>query len=976
MGSDKRLSRHLIANICLLLAAVLVILILSARENYARQIQQIQEYITVLSGRTAQHVGDVFRDKQSAITSSAYLYGVALQTPGAELEYLAELETDSGFDYIRFIGSDGRSTASDGTVVDVSDRDYFRQGIQGQSGCTAVDVSRFNGDKLVGFYAPVRFDGRICGVMAGFLTENTVSSVLETDLYGHPAFTMLMDADGQALGQYQAPELGTMEDLTSVLDHVQVEEQETILAAVAEHSAIGFAFHGTSGRSAGEIQPVPGSDWSVIQLFPSGAARQMVDEVNNDERFSMLLFAAVLALSGVQFLYTARKRAVMGHDRESRERMISLLQSIADDYICLISVDLRTEQEEQFRIHNGDLLPDWTDGGDYDYTRCIGRYADTIVAPADRQRFREATRLSVLREVLSRQKDFYIEYDAIMGGQRRRLLGKFTMEREVHRSRILVGIRDITERTNERIRNQTSMDLVVSAASTVYPFILEENLTRNDVRSVYNRSIVKGQLPDQHCTMEEMLEALRQTVPEEDYRQIYALMSRQAQLEAYQRGQCLLHIRVRQRDEQGDIHWMETRNILMESIDGDIYSISMTRCVDDEVRRTAELQAAKEAAESSNRAKSTFLFNMSHDIRTPLNAIIGFSDLAEKYASDPQRVVDYLRKIHLSGSHLLKLINSVLDLARIESGKTELDIQAHDIPAVMQNMDCIFQSDLEKKHLTLDVQCRVQDRIAFFDALKMNQIELNLIGNAIKYTPDGGHISYVVEQIAAEGGQATYRGTVTDNGIGMSQEFLGSIFDPFEREHNSVVTGIEGTGLGLTITKRLVEEMGGTITCTSQEGVGSQFVCTFTFPVGTEADLPHEAAAPALPADAQSRRILLVEDNPLNREISRELLREGGFSVEEADDGDVAVDMVRRSQPGYYDLVLMDVQMPRMNGYEAARQIRALPDPQLAAIPILAVTANAFEEDRRAALEAGMNGHLAKPIDVAQLRAAIARLLQ
>ena len=418
---------------------------------------------------------------------------------------------------------------------------------------------------------------------------------------------------------------------------------------------------------------------------------------------------------------------------------------------------------------------------------------------------------------------------------------------------------------------------------------------------------------------------------------------------------------------------METRNILTENVTGDVYSISMTRCIDDDMRRTAELRQAKEAAESANRAKSTFLFNMSHDIRTPMNAIMGFSSLAEKYVNDPARVADCLQKINLSGQYLLRLINSVLDLAYIESGKLTLDIRAHDIPAMLKNVKYVFQADLQKKQLTLDVACDVQDPVAYFDALKMNQIELNLIGNAIKYTPAGGHITYTVSQTGSGSGSADYRFTVKDNGIGMSEEFRRRVFDAFERENNSVVSGIEGSGLGLAITKRLVEELGGAITCRSEPGKGSEFVCTYT--LRTAAD-----AAPELPESgerlhAAGRRVLLVEDNALNREISREILSDAGFLVEEADDGDAAVEKVRWSAPGHYDLILMDVQMPRMDGYEATRRIRALPDPQLSHIPILAVTANAFAEDRQAALEAGMDGHIAKPISVQALELAIARLL-
>lgn len=975
-NSEKGLMRHLITNIALFFFAVFVIMVLSARENYARQMQQIDEYVDVLSSRTAQHVSDVFRDKHAAITSIAYLYGQSGHSESVEMEYLKALEESSGFDRIRFVNMAGESYTSNGKIADVSDRDYFIKGSHGESGYTVVMHSRFNSARLIGFYAPVFKEGHICGVMIGFLEEATMSDILKTDIYGYPAFTMMVSAEGESLGQYQVEELENMSGLTETLAYIKADSAEKVLAAAENHTECVFSFEGTSGKSTGVIQPVSGTDWSLFQLFPSEATRKMVNEVNMDERFVMLLFCMVFIFAGGHFVYYARKKAVLAQQNQNHGRMMSLLQSIADDYICLINVDLNTEIEEQFRIHRGDSITDWADGN-YDYTHCIGEYARKVVSPIDRARFQSATKLSTLKEILSEQKDFYIEYDALVGGEPRRLQGKFTIDGNDRKTpRMLIGIRDITEQTEERIKAKTRMDLIVSAASAVYPFILEENLTQNQVHTVCNQGIVHNGLMEQ-LTMDEMMKELKTSiVNEEDYNRIYAKMNREAQLRAYERGERVMEIRVRQRGDDGRMHWMETKNILMENITGDIFSISMTRCVDEEIRMTAELEQAKDEAESANRAKSTFLFNMSHDIRTPMNAIMGFSSMAERYVNDPEKVSDCLTKINVSGEHLLRLINNVLDLARIESGKMELDVQAHDIPASLKNVEYIFQADTQKKNQTLEVKCDIQDEIAFFDMLKMNQIELNLIGNAIKYTPNGGKILYFVEQIDRKDGYAVYRCLIKDNGIGMQEEFRKKIFDAFERENNSVVTGIEGAGLGLTIVKRLVEEMGGNIQCKSEPGKGSEFTCTFTFRIGTKADLEDETDEDIAHVNVAGKRVLLVEDNALNREISREILAGKGFIVEEANDGDVAVEKVAASPAGYYDLILMDIQMPKMDGYEATRRIRNLPDKKLAGIPIIAVTANAFAEDRRAAIKAGMDGHISKPINISELNKVIISILK
>ena len=359
-----------------------------------------------------------------------------------------------------------------------------------------------------------------------------------------------------------------------------------------------------------------------------------------------------------------------------------------------------------------------------------------------------------------------------------------------------------------------------------------------------------------------------------------------------------------------------------------------------------------------------------------MNAIMGFSSLAEKYADNPEKVTDCLKKINVSGEHLLRLINNVLDLARIENGKIELNMKAYDMLSTLKNVEYIFQSDFQNKSLNFELICDIQDRIVFLDMLKMNQIELNLIGNAIKYTPVGGKITYSVCQIGSKDGYATYRCSVKDNGIGMSEDFQKRVFNAFERENSRNVLKIEGAGLGLAIVKSLVEEMGGSITCTSEEGKGSEFVCIFTFRIGTEEDLEQEQSDDMKPLEIGRKHVLLVEDNALNREISREMLESSGFSVDVAENGDVAVEKLRKSQPGCYDLVLMDIQMPHMDGYEATRQIRALSDPVFAKIPIIAVTANAFEEDRQAALKAGMDEHISKPVDINELRKIIARLFQ
>ena len=446
---DKKLMRHMWANIVILIVAVFAILLLTQQENYARQMQQINKYIGELSDRTAQHARDVFQDRQDAISSIAYLYGQAMTSPQVDMDYLRQLEARSGFDRIRFVNRSGESYTSDGKIADVADRDYFIRGIAGATGRTVVMESR-------------------------------------------------------------------------------------VWAALAEGERTRFSYEGDQGQSFGYVVPIGGTGWSVLQLFPSQALRTIVNQVNQDEHFALLLLGAVVVWFAVQLVYITKHKAAMEHGEKGRERFLQI------------------------------------------------------------------NRLSNLKKVLAEQKTIYIEYDAVLSGQPRRLLSKNTLDlSRPGQPHMLVGIRDVTEQTR----------------------------------------------------------AMKQ---------------------------------------------------------------------------------AKEAAEAANRAKSVFLFNMSHDIRTPLNAIMGFSSMAEKYADQPDRVRDCLQKINLSGEHLLRLIGNVLDMARIESGKSQLDLRAHRIPDALRDVECIFAADVNKKGLKLEVSWDIQNEIAFFDALKMKQIELNVLGKRGEIHPRRG----------------------------------------------------------------------------------------------------------------------------------------------------------------------------------------------------------------------------------------------
>lgn len=390
------------------------------------------------------------------------------------------------------------------------------------------------------------------------------------------------------------------------------------------------------------------------------------------------------------------------------------------------------------------------------------------------------------------------------------------------------------------------------------------------------------------------------------------------------------------------------------------------KAANDTQKLNAKLQVAVEKAESANHAKSTFLFNMSHDIRTPMNAIIGYADLASRHLDDPAKLKNYMENIQVCGQNLLMLLNNVLDLARIENDKTEMEYSVSDIEKDFRNCVAMFRNQADSKGQTLTVTTQLQYPYIYADIPHLTEICTNLVSNAVKYTGAGGTIRCNVTQKSGEKeGWCDTVITVADNGIGMSQEFQKHIFEPFERERTSTVSKVEGSGIGMGIVKKLVGLMGGTVEVESRIGVGSTFTVTIPCRIASEDET--QAKRETNPSDQKclcGTRILLTEDNDLNAEIATELLQEEGCTVDRAKDGVECVDMLEKAANGTYQLILMDIQMPVMNGYDAARKIRGLDDPQKANIPIIAMTANAFTEDRQVALDAGMNDHIAKPINM------------
>ncbi len=681
------------------------------------------------------------------------------------------------------------------------------------------------------------------------------------------------------------------------------------------------------------------------------------------------------------------------------------------------------------------------------------------------------------------------------------------------------NVKDISVLMEQKARE----DAYMYALATEYDSIAIVEVSNGDKHD--DRVLIHGRLTDRLAALideetvreehySKKLDLMLRFVHPDDRELFYAETRREKVLQASKENRTQT-VQFRIVKDSGDFVYHQLCFVPLRDESGKVTGVvAGIKNVDSEVRKEMaarqELETARYAAEAANRAKTTFLNNMSHDIRTPMNAIIGYTGLASSHIDNREQVQDYLGKISQSSEHLLSLINDVLDMSRIESGKMALSEKEEDLAEILHTLRNIVQSDINSKQIDFFIDCDVKNQFIVCDKLRLNQVLLNILSNSVKYTQAGGTVSVRVKELGVtETGYGKYEFRIRDNGMGMSEEFLKTIYDPFTRVNSSTVSGIQGTGLGMAITKNIVDMMGGVIDIRSKEGEGTETAVTLEFKLaGTGAETPRitaleglrslvvdddisvcrniskmlhdagmrsewcasgkeavlrtedavslgdlftvyiidwimpdmngiettrrirrivgdqapiivltaydwsdveeeareagvtafiskplfpsdlhnalsrccsaSAAAPAAPEikyDFTGKKILLVEDNEMNREIATEILEEDGFVVESAENGAVAVEKMKAAVPGQYDLILMDVQMPVMGGHEATGLIRALPDPGVAGITIIAMTANAFEEDRQSALAAGMDGFLTKPVEIGRLKATLAGFL-
>ncbi len=826
-----------------------------------------------------------------------------------------------------------------------------------------------------------------------------------------------------------------------------------------------------------------------------------------DSLYDGFVEADFCMLTGGKYCVTRHKVGVESeHMKKQIERSIGFFDAYSHVFVSTFYVDLSLGT---YSVFNRESFFDEQYGDDNRWER-FDDYIESFIHKDDQEKLYHASRIETMKERLSNETRYSLVVRELTAEGMRWL--RFEVNRGVDDNHAAVSFMDVSEERENKIKLE-QMD-IVKALSRDYTEITQVDLKNGTSVAFKSRGKMiesnSGKVNPYDKTWERIIDKYVHPDDREEFREKVSAAAIKDALK--DTDVTIIPFRVIM---DGEIHHQQVKFVIAG--EDRLHLIMGIRNADAEVKAEEErrkvLQDALAAAEHANRAKTTFLNSMSHDIRTPMNAIIGFTALAAAHIDNKKQVADYLGKISVSSEHLLSLINDVLDMSRIESGKVKLDERETHLPDVLHDLRTIIQANVHAKQLELYIDTvDVVHEDIFCDKLRLNQVLLNLISNAVKFTAPGGTLSIrVVEKDDAPEGYADYMFHVKDSGIGISREFQKHIFEAFTREQTSTVSGIQGAGLGMAITKNIVDMMGGTISVESEIGKGSEFTVCLQFRIsGNPAhceQIPKLAGLHALVADDDfntcasvtrmltkigmraewttsgkeavlrtqlalenddefaayiidwimpdmngietvrriraiigdskpiiiltaydwtdieeeareagvtafcskplfmselrevllrpleeektedtpaeipdeafvGKKILLVEDNELNQEIAATILEEQGFVVELANDGTVAVDKVEKADAGCYDIILMDIQMPQMDGYEATRRIRSLKDKTKANIPIYAMTANAFEEDRQKALESGLNGHIAKPIDIPNLMAVLKEALQ
>ena len=1118
MNTKKRTWQNVLY-ILILLAAIFLLFGWYSVSNRRQTEKRNLNYALDSARQTTMSISNEFANAQRRVRNYAYFLSVGLTTSEVDAGMLRELESNTDFDSMRFVTEQGVNLTSDGTRSDSADRDYFIAGMRGESGCSMVLNSRVTGRTTMVFYAPVRKNGEIVGVLLGlYLAEDYLQEILRTSYFGEAADVYLCTRNGEVIassrGDNQESSLPDALRDAGVIDAGTAEKVWSVFRGEVEEEGYICA----SGSLTDNLCAlrVPDNEYILVQAFPKSVTQTMVKEANHVGMMLQIILI-ILFVIYIVLLVLRSRRQQKRLEKENRE-MGYIIDGVSTLFARFIMVDLE-EGSYQYLAGTAPERKKLAASGVYeDFTAYLSSF---VRKEAERQQFAEQLeRDNVARELGSDGTSQY-EYQFQEGDKITwEHINIIRLEQKNGRaSKVLFLRQNVTALKEKELKTQAVLDranrkerqyriAITSAAFSTFEFNLTRDRIEQDI--VCNAggrqiSLLEKAGLSAPCAASVCFERWKAFILEESMEEYDEVVNLRYLERRFEQGEAEIAVDYWGRVPDGTQMCVRQSFIMTrDERTGDIMVMVVSRNITVQVQKQREqTQALRDAlmqAQRANSAKTTFLSNMSHDIRTPMNAIIGFTTIAVNHIDNRTQVQDCLQKVLASSNHLLSLINDILDMSRIESGKVQIKEQECNISELTHNLVNIIQPQVKAKQLELFIDTfDVANEDVIADSLKLSQVFVNLLSNAVKYTPAGGTVSFrIQQQTTFHRGYGDYVFIVKDNGIGMTPDFVEHIFEPFTREASTTKTGIQGTGLGMAITKNIVEIMGGTITVQSEKGKGSEFrvelslklqdvekntaqvkeleglrtlvvdddcdscesvtrmlkqlgmraewtvsgkeavyraksaynegdsyhtyIIDWQMPemngvettrriraaIGDETpiiiltaydwtDIEEEAmeagvsafcAKPLFMSDLKSallaannlvekedavawakmdfggKRILLVEDNELNREIAQSILEETGFVVETAPDGSDAVEMVSQAKEGYYDAILMDVQMPVMDGYEATRTIRAMPRKDVENIPIIAMTANAMEEDKEAALKNGMNAHIAKPLDV------------
>ncbi|MCM1159490.1 MAG: response regulator [Bacteroidales bacterium] len=1108
-----------IVYVLFLLIAVVILFCWYTAQNSKRMEERNKNYAADSARMKTTQIDEELDNALSRIKTYAYFVGEGLAEPKVTAQMLKQMEENSLFDALIFTDLSGTDYASDGRTADVTNREFYLRGIKGESGISITFDSHFFDETMALFYAPVRYQDEIIGVLRGaFLAEEYLKDMLDTTYFGESADVYLCMPDGRVIASSNGTE--DEENLVERLTQSGVIDENTAANTkmVFENGGEG-AFVCSSDSKTDNICTayLPKHKYVLVQTFPKSVTQSMIQE----ENLVGIRLETILIVLFVIYIITLLVRA--GKNKKLLESENREMGYIINGVNTLFSRFSMIDFEADTYQYLAGTKPE-------DETLAVsGRYEDlaqylcaNMVTESECRDFAAFINKDSIIEAMDKHDDLRYEYHGMHDGQAKwEHVNLICLERKNGKAVKALFIRqNITEVKENELRIQAEMSLadrkerqyriaITASAFCTFEFNLTKDLIEQDVIRIIDGeplSLLEKSGLKAPCKASECFERWKQFVLEESMEDYCTMVNIDYLTQRFEQGEKEVTVEYwGQASAQQQIcirqSFVMTKDYNTDDIMVMVISKEITEQVQKQREQTQALQDALLQAQHANRAKTTFLSNMSHDIRTPMNAIIGFTTIAASHIDNKEQVQDCLQKVLSSSNHLLSLINDILDMSRIESGKVQIKEQECNISELMHNLLNIIQPQVKAKQLELFIDTfEVANEDVIADSLKLNQIFINLLSNAVKYTPAGGTITFrIMQKTTYRHGYGDYTFIVKDSGIGMSPDFVQHIFEPFERETTVTRNGIQGTGLGMAITKNIVEMMNGTISVESTMGQGSTFtvdlglklqdieknaeqlkeleglrslvvdddlntcdsvskmlkqlglraewttsgkeaiyraksaheegnsyhtyIIDWQMPgisgmetakkirkvVGDEApiiiltaydwsDIETEAkdagvtafcAKPLFMSDLKSvllaannllekqeevpewtladfsgKRILLVEDIALNREIAEVILTESGFLVETAPDGTDAVAMVEKSRENYYDAILMDVQMPIMNGYEATRTIRNMPRKDVRDLPIIAMTANALEEDKEAALKNGMNAHIAKPLDM------------